>query len=549
MPELLLGPLLRYVSARDATVWVETSSACEVEVLRHRSHTFQVEGHHYGIVHISGLEPGVSYEYEVSLNGEKKWPEADSEYPPSVIRSISTENPLKLVFGSCRLSLPHELPYTLSQDEDERGVGVDALYALAARMRHEPLESWPHALVMLGDQIYADDLPVPTQVFIRSKRDTGRPPGEEAADFEEYTRLYHDSWSAPPIRWLLSTVPSAMIFDDHEVTDDWNISKTWVEEAQTHPWWNEKLVGAYISYWLYQHLGNLSPEDLENNNLLQKVREAEDGGPLLRQFAFHAGREAKGIRWSFCRDFGKIRLIVMDSRAGRVLEEKRRLMVDDEEWDWIVKHTTGEFDHLLLGSSLPVFVAPGMHHFEAWNEAICNGAWGARAAKYGEQLRQYVDLEHWSAFHASFEKMVDLLRAVGAGKRGRAPSSITILSGDVHHGYLAKLEVGDDEAEVESPIYQAVSSPLRQEIEAYKRRIIRFAWSRVARFLGCLLARAAGARGPGISWRRIHDGLWIENHLGTLEFNEKEALLTVERAVPVDSPDPRLQEVFEHRLV
>jgi hypothetical protein len=57
------------------------------------------------------------------------------------------------------------------------------------------------------------------------------------------------------------------------------------------------------------------------------------------------------------------------------------------------------------------------------------------------------------------------------------------------------------------------------------------------------------ARGTGISWRRIHLELWLDNHLGTLEFNEKEALLTVERAVPVDAPDPRLQEVFEHRLV
>jgi hypothetical protein len=191
-----------------------------------------------------------------------------------------------------------------------------------------------------------------------------------------------------------------------------------------------------------------------------------------------------------------------------------------------------------------------MHHFEAWNEAICNGAWGKRAAKYGEHLRQYVDLEHWSAFHTSFEKMIELLRAVGAGRRGRrAPSSITILSGDVHHGYLAKLEVGDDEAEVESPIYQAVSSPLRQEIEVYKRRLIQVAWSRIGEFLGWLFARLAGAPGPGVSWSRIHDGLWLDNHLGTLEFNEKEVLLTIQGAVPANSPDPRLQEVFEYRLV
>ena len=52
-PNLVLGPLLRYAGARDATVWVETDAPCEVEVLvevlvegsSHRSHTFEVEGH------------------------------------------------------------------------------------------------------------------------------------------------------------------------------------------------------------------------------------------------------------------------------------------------------------------------------------------------------------------------------------------------------------------------------------------------------------------------------------------------------------------------
>ena len=49
-PNLVLGPLLRYAGASDATVWVETDASCEVEVFvevsSHRSRTFEVEGHH-----------------------------------------------------------------------------------------------------------------------------------------------------------------------------------------------------------------------------------------------------------------------------------------------------------------------------------------------------------------------------------------------------------------------------------------------------------------------------------------------------------------------
>ena len=72
MPKLILGPLLRYVDETQATVWVETDAPCEVEVLGRRERTFSVDGHHYAIVPIQGLEPGGSYEYEVALDGERR---------------------------------------------------------------------------------------------------------------------------------------------------------------------------------------------------------------------------------------------------------------------------------------------------------------------------------------------------------------------------------------------------------------------------------------------------------------------------------------------
>ena len=67
---LILGPMLRYVDASAATVWVETDAACEVEVLGHRARTFHVDGHHYAVVPVSGLVPGSSVEYQVHLDGE-----------------------------------------------------------------------------------------------------------------------------------------------------------------------------------------------------------------------------------------------------------------------------------------------------------------------------------------------------------------------------------------------------------------------------------------------------------------------------------------------
>src|SRR5215203_242916 len=544
-PQLRLGPLLRYAGETDATVWVETDSACEVEVLGHTASTFEIEGHHYALVMITGLEPGETYEYEVSLAGGKVWPEDD--LPPSVIRTISPDGRLNLSYGSCRVTVPHELPHTLDADANKHGYERDALQALALRMMREPHESWPDALFLLGDQIYADKVSEGALEFIRSRRDTSEGPGEQVADFEEYTRLYKEAWSDPVTRWLLSTVPSAMIFDDHDVNDDWNISETWVRQMRRTAWWEERIIGAFMSYWIYQHIGNLSPQEMKEDGLFDKLREAENPTRVLREFAYRADREIDGTRWSYYRDFGRVRLIVMDSRAGRVLKEGQRTMLDDEEWSLIEAMATGDFDHLLFGTSLPLLLGPGLHHLEAASEVVCAGTWGRLAARIGESVRQLVDLEHWPAFQKSFRDLTELLRSVASGERsdGDPPASVAVLSGDVHHGYLAKMDFGDG---VETPVYQSASSPLRNPLGLPERLVMRFGWTDPGRRVGETLLRLAGVEKPNLSWDLVHRDPWFHNHVSSLRIRNREATLRVEKTTPYNDDEPNLFPVLEHRL-
>jgi hypothetical protein len=547
---LILGPLLRFASAAEATIWVETDAACEAEVRAggrsYRCRTFRVGNHHYALVRVAGLEPGEAYEYEVFLGGEKRWPEEGSAFPPSVIRTPPAGEPLKLVFGSCRICAPHEPPHTLSSEKEERGLGVDALHSMATRLRDEIPEDRPHALVMLGDQVYAHKPPRETVEFIRSRRDTSQTPGEVVADFEEYAHLYHVAWGEPTTRWLLSTVPSAMIFDDHEVDDDWNISEAWLEEMRSQPWWDAQIIGGYASYWLYQHLGNLSPAALEKDELYAKVVSSEDAWPVLSEFAYRTHREPEGIRWSFHRDLGNVRLVMMDSRGGRVLEEGRRSMTGDEEWRWIESQATGDFDHLLLGTSLPFLLGPGMHHLQSWNEALCAGAWGRKAARWAEGLRRSQDLDHWASFQRSFTALADLIQKVASGKRGASPSSVIVLSGDVHHGYLAEATF---DKPVESAVYQAVCSPFRNALPGSKKRLQRLAWTEPAAVFGRLLSRLAGVKEERIGWRLTHPEPWLENQIATLELDGGRAAITFERAVLDGSGMCGLEKVYERRLV
>src|ERR687885_249386 len=96
MPELLLGPLLRYAGTTQATIWVETDGPCTVEVRPEGARaaserTFAVERHHYAIVRCEGLESDAPIPYEVRIDGERVWPQDGSRFPPSVIRTHSQD--------------------------------------------------------------------------------------------------------------------------------------------------------------------------------------------------------------------------------------------------------------------------------------------------------------------------------------------------------------------------------------------------------------------------------------------------------------------------
>ena len=102
-------------------------------------------------------------------------------------------------------------------------------------------------------------------------------------------------------------------------------------------------------------------------------------GGLLADFAVRADQRADGIQWSYRRSLGGVRIVVIDSRS-RVFTDGRRLMVGETEWQWITESVAGDWNHVVLASSLPPLLPHGIHALEAWNEAVCGGAWGKSAA-------------------------------------------------------------------------------------------------------------------------------------------------------------------------
>jgi hypothetical protein len=547
---LLIGPVLRRVVDTRATIWVETATPAVVTVRADggaggSAPTFTAFDHHYALVVVEGLPADAITPYEVFVDEEKVWPEPDSAYPRSVIRTRQGDDggqPVKLIFGSCREATPRSTGHKLPPD---------ALDAFARRlMADEGVR--PDLMVLLGDQVYADMTSREVRRFLRKQRKrrkaklTDAPP-HQVVTFHEYTQLYLESWRDPEIRWLLSTVPSVMIFDDHEIIDDWNSSASWRVAAKEQPWWDERIASGLASYWVYQHLGNLHPDELAGDALYPKVAGAGDATEILREFGARVDLEADAAhdterwratqyQWSYRLDIGRTRLVVLDNRCSRVLDPEHRAMLPPGEWSWFLDQAHGDYDHLVVGSSLPWLLPHGIHHLEAWNERLASSPRGFVAAS-AERLRRAVDLEHWAAFQRSFEDLASLFARLGSGPRTAggervgagpaypAPASISVLSGDVHHSYVARVRFPDPD--VTTPVHQLTCSPIHNAVPAVMKPVMTLGWWRGPSALLRGLAKTARVRKPGVRWRKLA-GPYFGNAVSTLSLSGVSAAVTIE---------------------
>ncbi|MBX9391780.1 hypothetical protein [Streptomonospora nanhaiensis] len=278
----------------------------------------------------------------------------------------------------------------------------------------------------------------------------------------------------------------------------------------------------------------------------------------MDDFAWRAHREPDSYRWSFRFDIGRNRLLMVDTRCGRVVEDDTdRSMLDPRSAAWLDDQLTGDVDHLVIASTLPFLLPKGVHHLEAWNEAVCAGAWGSALRGPGETLRQGVDLEHWAAFQNSFRSITDSVLRVAAGERGAPPASVLFLGGDVHFSYLARARTPDGDRPGGTRIAQLVCSPTCNWMPPMLRRMTWLSVRGITGVIGGWMARAAGVRPPAVDWR-LDGGPWYDNSLATLSLDGRRAEVvwshspivkaTVKRLTPNESPRPKVHELARHRL-
>ena len=441
------------------------------------SRTFRVAGHHYALVPLRRPRARAAWhEYEVRLDGERVWPLAGDGFPPSAFHTYPEDEPLR---GRVRL-LPRGGPARaalLAAQGPGRARARDRrpAHARAAHARRAARARGRTCLLMIGDQVYADEVVARDARVHRGAAATpSEPPGEQVLDFEEYTRLYRESWSDPAIRWLFSTRldgddlrrPRRPRRLEHLAGLARGVRRARVV-ARPHRRRARLLLG------LPAHR-----QPRARRARRRRAAAARQGG--RRRRADPRGVRARaptastdGTRWSYCRDLGRTprgrdRL----ARRARARGGPRARCSTSDEWEWVeraLRRATSTT--CCVATSLPWLLGRG----DALRRGLERGrrrrrlgraaARGSASACAGPPTsstgpRSRSRSSAWPSCCARSP------RASAAARRRRSSS----LSGDVHHAYLFEVAFPRG-AGVRSHVFQAVCSPYRNPLDKRERQV------------------------------------------------------------------------------
>ncbi|MEJ8853608.1 hypothetical protein WKW79_03465 [Variovorax robiniae] len=294
------------------------------------------------------------------------------------------------------------------------------------------------------------------------------------------------------VRRLLANIPSYMIFDDHETTDDWNMTQDICKALYGNPLGLRVMQNSLVAYTLCQHWGNV-PEQFEDppaggtkppgKALLDLLNGITDAGvydtrsPALRKLvAVHEDSEmaARPDHAAF-HDTGELiynytvegpghQIIFTDSRSWRSFPTGRVggavLMPEDQLVQQIVNTPAA-------GNRIVIVVmttnAPAVEPIRS----------AARHDVVANLFAHFPDVyEAWELPSVAFDKLMARLVEKLPLVNGTRTGALAMISGDVHFSfatrmlYKATTRLGDVQPQpVKAVIAQLVASSFRKETD------------------------------------------------------------------------------------
>lgn len=260
----------------------------------------------------------------------------------------------------------------------------------------------------------------------------------------------------PKVRRVLANVPVYMMMDDHEVTDDWYITKDWRDKVLTAPLGVNILRNALMAYTLFQDWGN-DPATYSGGNKANLLNQlplvfpvGAGSGPATPPadaldvlFGFNLTDETPPpVLWHYSVPSSETTTYVLDTRTRRTYETRYSppgLLSKSAMDDQIPLNALAE-KFLIFVSPAPVL---GLGLIEELLQPTVT------------VFSQYdADPEPWSFSPPVFEEFLQRLQKF---------RRVVFLSGDVHFGLAATLDYWKKGATQPTRFIQYVSSGLKNQ--------------------------------------------------------------------------------------
>lgn len=243
----------------------------------------------------------------------------------------------------------------------------------------------------------------------------------------------------PDFELVLANVPTLMIFDDHDVTDDWNLSADWEEHIYGNELTRNMIKNALLSYTVFQSWGN-APE--KNIDLIKAIQQQS----LKTDFSNTklADQLFDFSEWNYEVNSSP-KIVVLDTRTKRWRSETNPKnpsgLMDFPNLEEFERQLFSADGSILVVSPAPVFGVKSIEVVQKMCEII------------GKEL--LVDVENWMAHQGSAKKLMNMLR------HEKAPDEVIIMSGDVHYSFCFSAERRF--SDIEDRIWQLTCSGFKNQ--------------------------------------------------------------------------------------
>ena len=310
---------------------------------------------------------------------------------------------------------------------------------------------------LVDDEIYIDSDKEQPKEYGRKINIIRKEFNQQQKDMERFQQYL------PKVRRLLANIPIYMIFDDHDVTDDWNITKEWQEKVASSPLGNHVIANALTAYWAFQGWGN-NPEAFPLS-FFTKI------GNYTKRLKVHTLAYTEWLQtiltfrsWSYVAPTNP-RSLILDTRTQRAYPAERTYVIGN-----VLKQRTNgpnlirkkEWNHLseLLFSSgwqtqTPLVIISatplyGVHLIESFLKNFI-----LPLTNILPSLQKSLDLEWWKFNGRGFSFFYQQIAEWN-------PSNCIILSGDAHMASSIAVEVYFQQQKKRS-LHQFTSSPIKNQ--------------------------------------------------------------------------------------